>query len=91
MGLCFPNDPKGKIFRACQTKLAGKLEKKCGELDQSQIDEAVPGCAGSDIASLPACVAGHVACRACKGLNEADALTIGCDAVDNDAFDGSCP
>jgi hypothetical protein len=91
VGLCFPDDPKGKVGKACETKLAAKLQNKCGGLDQLQLDEAVPGCTGSDIASLPACVARHVACRACNGLNEADALTIGCDAVDNAAFDGSCP
>jgi cysteine-rich repeat protein len=91
VGLCLRDDPKGKVAGACGSKLEAKLLQQCDELDALELGDAAPGCGAADTASLQACVAARVACRACLALKETDALTIGCDAVDNDAFDGSCP
>ena len=87
---CMGQDPKGKIAKACQTKLKAKLDSKCAEtLD------LFPGCnepsAPSNTQELADCLDRLVECRVCLGLNAADNLGRNCDQFDDGAFNGSCP
>lgn len=65
---CKGLDPKGRIVRACTTKLADVVATSCAALD---VDALVPGCAGKDVV---ACVRGHAQARASRGLNGATGL-----------------
>ncbi len=87
---CMGQDPKGKIAKACQTKLKEKLDKKCaGTLD------VFPGCndpnAPGTTQELADCLDRFVECRVCLGLNEADNLDRNCDQFDDGELNASCP
>ncbi len=87
---CMGQDPKGKIAKACQTKLKDKLDKKCaGTLD------VFPGCndpnAPATTQELADCLDRLVECRVCLSLNAADNLDRNCDQFDDGLFNGSCP
>ncbi len=87
---CMGQDPKGKIAKACQSKLKAKLDSKCaGTLD------VFPGCndpnAPGTTQELADCLDRLVECRVCLGLNAADNLARDCDDFDDGALNGSCP
>ena len=77
-------DPKGKIQKACVTKLGGKIGDKCATVDK---DAAFPGCAGQDLAT---CVDQLVECLVCGALNAVDDLSRDCDLFDDGLPNGSC-
>jgi hypothetical protein len=87
--LCMGVDPKGKIAKACDTKLSATVSKKCpGSVD---LAGAFPGCNTGDPGLLAACVDRIIACRACLALNEADVLNRDCDLFDDTLDNDSCP
>ena len=90
LAVCMGEDPKGKITKACETKLSDTLSKKCGS---AVIATAFPGeCSDSaSLAALGDCLDRLVECRVCLGLNAADALSRDCDAFDDGLTNGSCP
>ncbi len=65
---CKGSDPKGRIDRACSTKLGDVVRGSCTDVDVQML---VPGCAGKD---LTACVRGYAQARASRGLNGATGL-----------------
>ncbi|MCZ6822593.1 MAG: hypothetical protein O7F10_06565, partial [Deltaproteobacteria bacterium] len=87
---CMGDDPKGKITKACEAKLADTLSKKCSGV---VISNAFPGeCSDSaDLTALRQCLERLVECRVCLGLNAADALNRDCDEFDDGLTNGSCP
>jgi len=90
LAACMGQDPKGKIIKACDTKLSDTLGKKCGS---AVIATTFPGgCSGSDnLTILGQCLDRLVECRVCLGLNAADALNRNCDEFDDGLANASCP
>jgi hypothetical protein len=85
---CMGADEKGKIAKACDTKLGGTINKKCpGTVD---LAAAFPGCNTGDANQLKTCVDVFVECAVCVALNEADNLARFCDLFDDDQVNGSC-
>jgi hypothetical protein len=82
---CVGSDPKGKIAKTCNTKLADSITKKCLGVDT---DAAFPECAGRDLVE---CLNESVQCWVCLALNAADAIDRDCDEFDDEASNGSCP
>ena len=87
---CVGVDPKGKIAKACDEKLKGKIDKKCaGNLD------VFAGCndpnAPTTSEELADCLEERVECRVCLGLNAADNTDRDCDEFDDGEFNASCP
>jgi hypothetical protein len=83
--LCMGDDPKGKIAKACVTKLDASIDKKCDGVDT---DAAFPGCSGEDLGD---CLDRLVECRVCEALNAVDDLNRDCDDFDDGMANGSCP
>jgi len=80
-------DPKGKITKACETKLLDTIGKKC-----SADLGAFPGCGTPATAQeLRECVDVLVECQVCLALNQADNLSRDCDEFDDGLDNGSCP
>jgi hypothetical protein len=85
---CMGADEKGKIVKACDEKLGGKISKKCpGTVD---LAAAFPGCNTGDANQLKTCIDVFVECAVCVALNEADALARFCDLFDDDQINASC-
>jgi DNA-binding beta-propeller fold protein YncE len=85
--LCMGRDPKGKITKACDTKLSDKISQSCaGNLD------VFPACGvpGSP-EDLRECLDRLVRCEVCRGLNAVDDLERDCDTFDDDMANASCP
>ncbi len=79
-------DTKGKIAKACATKLASVVAKRCTGVTQAA---AFPGvCAGAG--DLGQCIDERVRCRVCLGLDRADSMQSDCDLTDNGISDASC-
>jgi pimeloyl-ACP methyl ester carboxylesterase len=78
-------DGKGKINKACVTKINGAISKKCGTSDT---DTLFPGCAGEP---LQPCLDQKVECEVCKALNALDGLIRDCDEFDDGVVNDSCP
>jgi hypothetical protein len=85
--LCMGHDLKGKILKACDTKLGEKISKSCaGKLD------VLPGCgAPATAGDLRGCLDRLVRCEVCRGLNAVDDLVRDCDTFDDDMANASCP
>lgn len=78
-------DSAGKQGRA-QGALDSLVEKKC-----SGIADPFPGeCSGLTGQPLSACIASRAVCRVCEAINEADALALNCDALDDGSENQSC-
>ena len=83
-------DPKGKIDKACDTKMNAKLAKKCSGLDYATI---LPGeCEGETTTSgLATCIDRLVECETCLALNAVDGMDRDCDLFDDGIANASCP
>ncbi len=101
LAACLGADPKSKIAKQCDLRAEpepGKLvlDKLRQTLAKSCVDRAVglatvfPGCAADDPEAAHACLDAAVACGTCQAVNQADGLTIDCDALDDGAVNGSC-
>jgi pimeloyl-ACP methyl ester carboxylesterase len=86
LATCMGSDEKGKIAKACDTKLKDKISKKCaGNLD------VFSGCGAQATAEdLRDCLDAFVECGVCTALNEVDNLSRDCDAFDDGQLNGSC-
>jgi hypothetical protein len=84
---CMGIDLKGKILKACVTKLADKISGRCTGVDTAA---AFPGCNTGDLGELGVCVDRWVECRVCQALNEADDLDRDCDLFDDEIDNESC-
>ncbi|MEE8549819.1 MAG: DUF4215 domain-containing protein [Gemmatimonadota bacterium] len=80
-------DAKGKIAKACVSKLGGKISKSCSGVIQAA---AFPGPC-FDAPNLQACLDALVECRVCRALNSADDLKRVCDRFDDGLANKSCP
>ena len=81
-------DPKGKIAKACDTKLQDKIQKKC--LDKSvDLSVAFPGF-DPNSGTLKDFVEGMVECEVCLFLNAIDGLARDCDLFDDGLANRSC-
>lgn len=81
-------DPKGKIVKQCESKIASVLEKKCFGQD---LEALFPGeCAEAGAAGFPGCVVDRIDCRMCQQLNEFNGLSRDCDLYDDGAANDSC-
>ncbi len=78
-------DVDGKIAKAV-IKLVDTLADKCNGVDLSST--LAGWCANAG--DVGQCLANRVACRACRMFNTAESLSVDCDALDNEATDGSC-
>ncbi len=89
LAACMGLDPKGKIDKACNTKLLGKLDKACTGLDLATL---FPGdCSGAaDTTALKDCLDRLVECAVCTALNQADGLNRDCDQFDDGTANDSC-
>ena len=89
LAACMGLDPKGKIDKACNTKLLGKLDKACTGLDLTAL---FPGdCSGAaDTTALKDCLDRLVECAVCTALNQADGLNRDCDLFDDGTANDSC-
>jgi hypothetical protein len=87
---CMDVDPKGKIIKACETKLAQKLGQKCAGVGFAT---ALPGrCStAADPSDLAVCVGERVDCSVCLALNAVDNLGRDCDEFDDGSPNASCP
>jgi hypothetical protein len=88
LGRCMGLDMNGKIAKACDTKLAEKIDRRCTGVDTAA---AFPGCNTSDSGELGVCLDGLVKCRVCLALNAADGLGKDCDLFDDTLDNDSCP
>jgi hypothetical protein len=87
--LCMGLDLKGKIKKACDTKLGSTISKKCpGSVDLTVV---FPSCNTGDPGALKTCIDVFVECAMCKALNEADRLARNCDLFDDTLDNDSCP
>ncbi|HYB98761.1 MAG TPA: hypothetical protein VEC57_06455 [Candidatus Limnocylindrales bacterium] len=82
-------DAKGKIERAT-AKMARSIERKCDAAGVTSEAFARGACGSLSGAALAACIERRVACRACQGINDVDALSVDCDAFDDGADNDSC-
>jgi cysteine-rich repeat protein len=84
-------DPRGRIARAT-TKLVDRLQTRCTGIALANV---APGSCSdaADSNQLAECAEQHARCRVCRALTEAAAITLDCDAFDNQGpgGDGSCP
>lgn len=85
--LCMVHDPKGKVAKACDTKLVEKISASCtGNLG------VFAGCdTPATAGDLQDCLDRLVRCEVCRGLNAVDDLVRDCDTFDDDADNASCP
>jgi hypothetical protein len=87
--VCMGLESKGKIAKACDTKLGDTISKKCpGSVD---LPLALPGCNTGDPGVLKSCIAVRADCALCQVLNEADGLARDCDLFDDILENESCP
>jgi cysteine-rich repeat protein len=86
--LCMGYDPKRKIPKFCNTKLAEKINDDCVGVDTVF---AFPPCNTGDRGQLRTCLDELVKCQVCLGVNAADDLVRDCDEFDDGAVNGSCP
>ena len=84
---CMGANLKGKVTKACETKLDGTITSKCGGLNLAAL---FPGCGTGDPGALGDCLDRLVECRVCKALNAADALSRDCDDFDDGLTNASC-
>jgi hypothetical protein len=86
---CMGFDGKGQVDKACNTKLLDTLQGKC---DGITIATLLPGecSAAADLPALRECLDRLVACAMCQGLEQADALPVDCDDVDDGVENDSC-
>jgi hypothetical protein len=87
--LCMGLDLKGKIKKACDTKLGSTISKKCPA--SVDLTAAFPSCNTSDPGTLKTNIDAFVECAMCKALNEADRLARDCDLFDDALDNDSCP
>jgi len=81
-------DPKGKLLKQCETKIASVLAKKCFN---QNLDVLFPGeCTGSGAAGFPGCAVERIDCRLCQQLNEFNGLSRDCDLFDDGTANESC-
>jgi hypothetical protein len=85
---CMGVDLKGKILKACVTKLAERIGGRCTGVDTAA---AFPGCNTGDLGELGECLDRQIKCRVCLALNEADGLARDCDLFDDGTDNESCP
>ena len=85
--LCLGHDPKGKILKACDTKVTDTIVKSCV---LGPISGSLPGCGTDDSVAAKDCVQAAATCRVCLGLNAADGMAINCDAIDDGTVNGTC-
>jgi hypothetical protein len=85
---CMGIDRKGKILKACVTKLADRISGRCTGVDTAA---AFPGCSTGDLGELGECLDRQVECQVCLTLNEADRLDRDCDLFDDALDNDSCP
>ena len=85
---CMGEDPKGKITKSCNAKLADTIGKKCTGLIPDDPNQPIfAGCLDED---LETCLNRIVRCRVCRGLNQADKLARHCDEFDEGVVNSSC-
>jgi len=84
---CMGADLKGKVTKACESKLDATITSKCGGLDLAAL---FPGCGTGNAAALGECLDRLVECRVCQALNAADALSRDCDDFDDGLTNASC-
>ncbi len=85
-------DPKGKVGKACETKLSSKISKKCTGPGVS-LNTAFPGSdpnGSQDPERLRLWIDLMVECEVCRLLNDVDALARDCDRFDDGLANGSC-
>jgi len=81
-------DPKGKIVKQCESKIASVLEKKCFSQNLAAL---FPGeCSDAGAAGFPGCVVDRIDCRLCQQLNEFNGLSRDCDLFDDGVDNDSC-
>ncbi len=85
---CVGADPKGKVVKECDTKLASKINKKCTGV--TGLETAFPGCGTGDLGELKTCVDEIVECRVCLALDLVDNIDRDCDTFDDGLSNGSC-
>jgi hypothetical protein len=89
-------DPRGKIAKAVASlpRTIGKACENPKKPPLTSLDTLFPGlCSSAAVSgadSLASCTSERIHCRFCQQLNRSDALTIDCDAFDDDATNGSC-
>lgn len=80
-------DPKGKIAKSCDEKVAKVVQDSCVARGVSLAD-AFPGCGAATGAELIDCLSASARCRTCDLLNDVDGLAKDCDLFD-DGDDGN--
>ena len=81
-------DPKGKISKACDDKLAGTIQKKCAD-KSVDLSVAFPGF-DPNAGTLKDFVDFMVECEVCLYWNAIDSLDRDCDLFDDGLANGSC-
>lgn len=76
-------DPKGKIAKACNEKLATVVTKSCADVGVA-LSAAFPACASETGAALTECLQGRARCRTCDLLNAVDGIAKDCDVYDDE-------
>ena len=89
IGLSPQPDPKGKIAKACGTKIAAAVNSS-GKCQQVELSRAVPGCGTDDPGEAAACLDRLVECQVCEGANQVDGLERECDDFDDAQANASC-
>lgn len=80
-------DPKGRLEKQCETKLAATITKSCFGQDVATV---FPGeCAGSG-AGFAGCLVERIDCRLCQQLNTINGLSRDCDLFDDGTANDSC-
>jgi cysteine-rich repeat protein len=89
MEACIGQDPKGKVTKAGVKMLDG-INKKCVGVD---LAAAFPGeCSpqGGSAGTFSACLEEAAICRVCLAINDMDAISRGCDDLDDGLLNASC-
>jgi hypothetical protein len=84
---CVGADPRGKIARDCDTKLAKTIDAQCVGADVTAV---FAGCQPSDRSALGVCARRAGRCRACLALAAGNRLGVDCDLYDDGQANQSC-
>jgi len=92
LAACLDEALAGRLAKRCGTqgsKLAKVLGKRCAG-PGTDLAALFPGCGEAASEDLVACVAERLRCRACRAVDQADALGADCDLFDDGSADASC-
>jgi hypothetical protein len=81
-------DPKRKIAKVCEDKLADTITKKCANAAGVDLATAFPGFDPND--NLPDYIDHRIECQVCLAINGADGLSRDCDLFDDGVANSSC-